>query len=689
MIAADSADGNFTSSSSAAPDVLSLPLDVGLVGRDQERLVLEQAYDRVCCRVQEAPSEIVLVEGASGTGKTALVASLRESIDREDMGLFVQGKYDLKSSAPYEALVDAAMELCSAVSASCYLEDVKEHLQSVLSDENDCRLLVNLFPAVQALLVHPISEREPVSPHGSREFALKLFWKVFNKFWNAVAGVHPVILFLDDLQWADTTLKDFLTALTVDMTSTNLLVVGAYRSAEFEWDLKGKSPHWRISKIDLGPLSQMIVNDIVSRATRRRPEETEELGAIIYRKTQGNALFTWQFLDMLQTSGLLFFSFRSNQWEWDTDVAARTDVSDNVAELLTLKISRLPMQAQTILMLAACLGHSFELSVLETIVQSSEDLHLDDCCNEQKDTVRKNFHEAVVGAVKSGLIEQTQLDGRYKFSHDKVQQAAFNLIPDEMDEDRFHADLGERVLRLYRLNEHDDWMLFSAVELLTHSQGEVEASRFSREELAHLCLEASRRAVSKSAFMAAAGYATRGYSLMDPTERWHSNYSLCLELCTLSAETHHSYGDHDGAIKAASEILSNARTIQDKSSAQNVVIWTRIARNDFHGGIRDCAHMLKGLGFVCPIKARRIQVLVQYMKTKRLLNGRRASDLRELPPAKDLKIVQASGILHGMLSLAWVSVSPFQTNVPFEVFLPCSSFLAYRKTRIWFYSLFL
>ena len=644
--------------------MISLQLHVGLVGRDQERLVLEQAYDRVCCRLQEAPSEIVLVEGASGTGKTALVASLRESIDREDMGLFVQGKYDLKSSAPYEALVDAATELCHAVSASYYLEDVKEHLQSVLSDEDDCRLLVNLVPAIQALLVHPISKTEPVSTHAAHEFALKLFWKVFNKFWNAVADVHPVILFLDDLQWADTTLKDFLITLAVDMTSTNLLVVGAYRSAEFEWDLKSKSPHWRISKIDLGPLSQVNVNDIVSRATKRRSEETEELGAIIYRKTQGNALFTCQFLDMLQTSGLLFFCFRSNQWEWDTDVAARTDVSDNVAELLTLKVSRLPIRAQTILMLAACLGHSFDMSVLETLVQSSEDLHLDDCSKEQKEMEPKNFHETLVGAVKSGLIEQTQLDGRYKFSHDTVQQAAFNLIPDGMDEDRFHADLGERVLRLYRLtvNGHDDWMLFSAVDLLTLGGSTIEASRFSRVELAHLCLEASRRAVSKSAFMAAAGYANRGYSLMDPTERWHSYYSLCLELCTLSAETHHSYGDHDGAIKAASEILANARTIQDKSSAQNVVIWARIARNEFHGGIRDCAQLLKGLGFVCPIKATRIQVLIHYMKTKRLLNGRRASDLRDLPPAKDLKMVHASGILRAMLLLGWLSVSQVRTT---------------------------
>ena len=747
------------------PPSLQQPQQHGLlIGRDAERTLLQQAYERVCCRVQQAPSEIVLLEGSSGIGKTQLVRqTLMELVQEHDMGLWATGKYNCgmvatatkapqpqkqqqqqhasvsnnnnknilqnnkSNNAPYAALVDAATELCqTVVDSEYYLNDVRTHLKAVLG--RDAKLLANLFPAVK-LLLGKSAHRDSADPHNnkndggdddddddddhyhqqqqqqrptkhpdttvvtddssttttatsntplpSHEFALRRFLRVFCTFWKAVASVHPVVLFLDDLQWADAASKEFLMELAADTTCTNLLLIGAYRTGEFDdfetillkqrqqrqlQQQQRQQQYLRIAKISVRPLSQSSINEIVARATCRPPNESLLLGELVHRRTDGNVYFCWQFLDMLQATGLLQFSFRRNHWEWKPVevIAERTNVSDNVVEtLLAQKITRLSPRTQTILMLAACLGHSFHFETLEQIILSEDLLPLVASTGRSlssRKEIRRHFEVAIDEAIQEGLLEQCSKKEMLKFCHDRVQQICFAMVPDGISQEYFHSLLGRRLYELSAMPGGKVWMLFAAVDLLTKSKATMDTSQYSKIQLASFCLEASCDARSMSAFITAAAYADKGYSLLDASIRWNAQYALCLELRQLSAEMHHSYGNHNCAIQATSDIICHSRDIQDRLSAYRVVISTSFALRDFHGAIEKCSTLLKELGVSIPTRANKVDVLWNLLRVKALLKGRRAADLLNSPPMEDPMKVFAGRVLNEMALAAWMTV---------------------------------
>ena len=406
---------------------------------------------------------------------------------------FVEGKFDQNpdASRPYSAIVDAVTQLCLTLEGSSFLPEIQQAIEKRLSSE--IGVLSNLIPAMEVITRELPGQQDDQAPHGrsTGNYAFKLFMDTFRSFLKLVCQVHPVVLFLDDLQWVDEASRQVISKITADRSVHNFFFVGAYRddelpSSAFSWVGHSSNNEGSVLNIPLGPLGETSVNDMVASLTERRPSDTKELSELVGRKTGRNAFFVSQYMEHLQRESLLAFSFQSNQWEWGLEeIKGRTDVSDNVVPLLIKKINSMPDDVQTVLMMASCLGFVVDVNALEQILLVEGILSVDKTPSleeaqdspgdpEQEDVEKrksaveteinsqeveesKRYHAAVDQATKEGLIEQMAF-GRFKFSHDRVQQAACSLLPTGEKGVQLHLCVGDILLKMSMTDEGKEWV---------------------------------------------------------------------------------------------------------------------------------------------------------------------------------------------------------------------------------------
>ena len=350
-----------------------LPLNrSSLYGRDKELALLESAYTRIC---GNGASEAVFVHGVSGTGKSSLVATLRNPTQiRDEESRFVYGKYDLLcQDEPFSAIVSAFTDICDLILQSDELDEMKDLLNEALGDDRN--LMTSLIPNLSMLVSdgddQSAANSEYNSPNSVQDLTrLRL---VCRAFLRAVAmEKHPLIVVIDDIQWADAASVDVIKGLLTDIRSKNILIILAFRSIEVENDscmqpllqLQNASLTGEkciaITEIHLDNLKIEAINMIVSQMIQSDDEATLPLSELVLLKTHGNAFFVLQYLYMLESQGLLTFSSERLQWEWDiAKIRSETMISDNVSELVWSKIQRLNKDLQATLKVAACLGCSF------------------------------------------------------------------------------------------------------------------------------------------------------------------------------------------------------------------------------------------------------------------------------------------------------------------------------------------
>ena len=411
----------------------------------------------------------------------------------EQAAFFLEGKFDQNpdASRPYSAIVDAVTQLCLTLDTSGFLPEIQQVIENRLSSE--IGVLSNLIPAME-VITREMPGQDEQAPTGRRtgNYAFKLFMDTFRSFLKLVCQVHPVVMFLDDLQWVDEESRQVISKITADHSLQNFFFIGAYRDDEldtssvFSWVGYSVDTEDRVLNVSLGPLSETSVNDMVASLTERRPSETKELSDLVSRKTGRNAYFVTQYMEHLQRESLLAFSFQSNQWEWGLEeIKGRTDVSDNVVPLLIKKINSMPDDVQTVLMMASCLGFVVDVNALEQILLVEGILSVDKTPSleeaqdspgdpEQEDVEKrksaveteinsqeveesKRYHAAVDQATKEGLIEQMAF-GRFKFSHDRVQQAACSLLPTGEKGVQLHLCVGDILLKMSMTDEGKEWV---------------------------------------------------------------------------------------------------------------------------------------------------------------------------------------------------------------------------------------
>ncbi|MCP4137273.1 MAG: AAA family ATPase, partial [bacterium] len=351
-----------------------------------------------------------------------------------------------------------------------------------------------------------VVELNPEEARNRFNIVFKNFIKVF------ASGDHPLVLFLDDLQWADQASLNFMRNMIIDPGMESLLLIGAYRDTEVSetHPLMGvldeiEKEEISIKKIVLTPLSTRHVNDFVSEVLRCTKERSHSLAELVHGKTGGNPFFVKQFMKTLYDNGLLEID-PVKGWYWDIGRIGETNITANVVELMANKIDGLNNKAREILKTAACIGDRFDLETLSAVTGKP----IAEALNE------------LTEPVEEGLIGMS--DDIYSFQHDRIMEAAYSLIPEEIKKE-LHLKIGRILLEKTPEEEWREKIFYIVGQLNYGSDLLVLAEE--RDELARLNLEAGEKARRSTAFDSASHFFKFGIDLLSP-DAWQNRYDLAL-----------------------------------------------------------------------------------------------------------------------------------------------------------------
>jgi serine/threonine protein kinase len=517
-----------------APDRLLLPEK--LYGRAREIETLLACFDRI---VNNGAAELVLVSGYSGIGKSSVVNELHKALV-PPRGLFASGKFDqYKRDIPYATLGQAFQSLVRSLlsQSEAELGRWRDALREALGPNG--QLIVNVVPELEFV----IGKQPPVTELPPQD-AQNLFQLMFRRFLGVFARKeHPLALFLDDLQWLDAATLDLIEHLVTHPEVRHLLLVGAYRDNEVGpahplLRTLGaiRAVDAKVHEIVLAPLKLHDVGRLIGDALHCEPERARPLAELVQEKTGGNPFFAIQFFTTLAEEGLLAFDPVAPAWQWDIDRIRAKSYTDNVVDLMAGKLKRLSATTQEALKLLACLGNVTEIATL-TLVHG-----------EKEGTV----HEALWEAVRAGLV--VRQGSAYKFLHDRIQQAAYMLVP----EDR-RAEVHLRIGRVLLANMTQDDLAEHLFDVANHFNrgATLLVDRDEKAQVATIELRAGRKAKASTAYASACVYLAAGMALLDESD-WGSHYDLTFSLWLERAECEYLTGQLASA-EAHLSLLSTRR----------------------------------------------------------------------------------------------------------------------------------
>jgi predicted ATPase len=595
-----------------------------LYGRTTEVQTLLAAFDRV----SQGHTEMMLVAGFSGVGKTAVINEVHKPITRKK-GYFIKGKYDqFNRRRPFSGFFQAFRDLIrQLLSESEQQRDAwKSQILAVVGD--NAQVLINELPELQQLIGSQLSIRDMEGTASQQRFNL-----AFQKFIEVfTTPEHPLVIFLDDLQWADVASLKLMKLL---MTGTgSLLLLGAYRDNEvssthqFIMTIEQlKKSAVTVQTITLAPLNLTDTNQLIADSLHCLIERTEALAELVDRKTQGNPFFATQFLKSLYADGLIRFN-RRGYWECDLAQIQTLSVTDDVVELMASQLQRLPVAAQQIFKLAACIGNQFDLETLIIISEQS----------------RLIVTNALWEGLQAGLILPTSqvykffqsdtsqqfasekpVNSTYQFLHDRVQQAAYSLILDRQKQ-RTHLEIG-RLLLANASNEQRQEKIF---EIVNHFNLAIELVQkpSEREMLTRLNLKAAHKAKSATAYGAAYNYAQVGIKLLSS---WSEQYNLALTLHETLAEVAFLNGDFAAVPALTKVVLKQARATIDRIKTYEIIIQFHTIQKQHQQAIDSGLEVLEQLGINISSHPHKLDLFQELIKTKMALSKKSSEDLLNLP----------------------------------------------------------
>ena len=539
------------------PNVLMIPEK--LYGREREIEALLAAFDRV---VASGAPELVLVSGYSGIGKSAIVNELHKVLV-PPRGLFASGKFDqYKRDIPYATLAQAFQGLIRPLLGKSEVELAPWRAALAEALGPNGQLMVTLIPELE-----PLIGPQPPAPELPPQDAQRRFQLVFRRLLGVFARPeHPLALFLDDLQWLDAGTLGLLEHLATQPELRHLLLVGAYRDNEVtprhpltQRLTAIRSAGGRLQEIVLAPLGFDDIGRLIADALQCAPARAVPLTRLVQEKTAGNPFFTNQFLTALAEEGLLAVDHGVEHWVWDVDRIRAKGYTDNVVELMVGKVRRLPAATQVALQQLACLGNSAPISTLG-LVQGVSEAALD---------------AAFWEAARAGLV--LRQEGSYRFLHDRVQEAAYALIPEG---ERPAAHLATGRLLAAATPEAIEDNVFEIVSQLNRGAALITSAE-EREWLAELNLIAGRRAKVSTAYASALTYVVAGRALL-PEDVWERRYELIFALELQRAECEFLTGKPAEAEARLAELARRAASFPDLAAVTQlrVELFTNLDQRD-------------------------------------------------------------------------------------------------------------
>ncbi|ABA22458.1 Serine/Threonine protein kinase and Signal Transduction Histidine Kinase (STHK) with GAF and PAS/PAC sensor [Trichormus variabilis ATCC 29413] len=627
-----------------------------LYGREAQIEMLLQAFDRVSL----GATEMMLVAGFSGIGKTAVVNEVHKPIVRQ-RGYFIKGKFEqFQRNIPFSAFVQAFRNLIGKLltESNSQIQQWKVQILEALGENG--QVIIDVIPELELII-----GQQPPTKDLSGSAAQNRFNLLFQKFTHVFTSKeHPLVIFLDDLQWADLASLNLMQILIAD--TEYLLLIGAYRDNEvspshplmFTLGEIKKLPSI-INTITLTPLSQIRINQLVADTLKCTEALAWNLSQLVYQKTQGNPFFSTQFLKALHQENLIQFNFFEGYWQCDITAINQQSLTSDVVEFMVFQLQRLSASTQDVLKLAACIGNYFDLSILaivsgQTEVEIATDLWqaLQEGLILPTSNIYKFYQQDTLLDHQRITNDNGKRVFTYKFLHDRVQQAAYSLIPNNQKAVT-HLKIGE-LLRQNLSQIEQEEKLFDIVGHLNRGQ-ELITQLSEREALAKLNLQAGVKARNSTAYAAATEYLQLGIELLQ-TNCWQTQYELALNLHIAAVEVAYLNGDFEEMEKIAAMVLRSAQTILDKVKIYTIQIAAQTTQSQMLEAIAIGTDALSQLGVEFPREPDEAEIAKVLQAITNQLQSRQIGELVDLPVMTDPTSVAAMQLLGRLFSPIFVGI---------------------------------
>nr|WP_228061671.1 ATP-binding sensor histidine kinase [Phormidium sp. LEGE 05292] len=654
-----------------------------LYGREQEVKLLLEAFEN---RVANGTAEMMLVAGFSGIGKTAVINEVHKPITRQQ-GYFIKGKFDqFNRNIPFSAFLQALRDLMGQLLSESDAQLAKWRSKILAAVGENGQVLIEVIPELETII-----GKQPSAPELSGTAVQNRFNLLFQKFIGVLATPeHPLVMFLDDLQWADSASLQLVKLLMEDQSY--LLLLGAYRDNEVQaahpliltveaLKKAGKT----VNTITLVPLNFSDTNQLVADTLLCSTDRSHPLTELIDRKTKGNPFFTTQFLKALYEDGQITFNREQGYWECDIAQINALSLTQDVVEFMATQLQKLPSTTQEVLKLAACIGNQFDLDTLAIISEQSptiaatalwkalqEGLILPTSQTYKFFQVEGDVGEHRIrgqgdkGTRGQGEVHELPLLDRsvnltYRFLHDRVQQAAYSLIPEDQKL-ATHLAIGQ----LLYASTPETELETNIFEIVNHFNTSIdlitEADR--KHQLAQLNLIAGRKAKATIAYHAAVNYFTQGIDLL-PTDAWIRDYQFTLTLHHERLEAACLNTDFDKLRAWGEEVLQFATSLLDTIKVYETRMTVLRAQGKSEEIIETGLEVLKLLGVAFPEQPTLADIGVVAEQTRLLWQERSPLSLLDLPVMSDPYQQAAMQILTRLVGPSYIAAP---TLLPLLVF---------------------
>jgi len=594
-----------------------------LYGRSDELSRLMQAWNNI----QSESLELFLVTGYSGIGKTRLINEIRKPI-LEANGYFISGKFNqFTREYPYSAFAMAFNQLIQR-----FLGESEEQLQTwstliqnAVAPNGD--LLVDVIPELEKLI-----GPQPKSPDLGVIEGKKRFLKTLLNFISIFpSNGKMLVLFLDDLQWADSGSLEFLEAM-VSSKLKNVLIIGAYRDNEVDdahplsMTLQNIEKDFKlnISKLKLEELQLVHVNALIADSLRMNSQATLALSQEVMRRTRGNPFFVKQFIEKLIEEKVIKFDQALMCWIYDLQAISNMELSEYVVDLILGKMRKMSDGAQGLIQIAACIGNTFDLNTLNLVTGLSKQ----ECANLLDEIISNEFISPLgswqkfhMDSLWSQFAETQQpLNYSFRFQHDRIQQTAYNLLPDQQKLER-HLSIGRILLNNSRTIDQDD-QLFDILNHLNKAFGLVQDD-LEKEQLAGLNLRAGRKALKNNAIRPAVNYFKIGMDLLSQNQ----GTEMFKELLISRSECEYLLGNYEASELLFDEALVEAGNNLAKADilSRKMALYENTQRHE--KALEAAKQGLKLLGMNLPLNAGPLHVMKELLTVKFNLRGKSTQDL--------------------------------------------------------------
>ncbi len=595
------------------PDKLRFPSK--LYGRDKERETLRMVYDRL---LKGGPG-CLMVSGEPGTGKTSLVHEFGLRV-RERGGYFAYGKYDpIGKRIPYSGLKACLRDMVRQILTE------KPHRLAIWRQ----KLVRALTPSGKILtddipdLEHVTGQWKDVPPLPPVE-ARNRFRDVYSNFIRSLPDDdHPVVLFLDDLQWADSASLDFIQWFLSEDIHGKILFIGSFRLGDNtrnnREDLNAESIRFqgrRVVSMILSSIDQTAVDELIGDTFKNTKNSREELSSLIYWKTQGNPFLVKRLIQNLYDGKRLNFDIDAGKWIWNLEAQPPAGPVDDRGQFLQDSMDKLPEKTLDLLFTASCLGNRFNLDSLSSL------------CGEDRDSALLSLRPAL-----DRLFIRHAMAWDFEFTHDRIRLAVYGMIPDRLKK-KLHLSIGRESMKDTGSVKNDESFFYTVNQMNLGS--DLLVCPCEKLELAKLNLSAAVRARKSTALDAVCRYSRAALGLL-PADRWESTYPTVFQLFMVLAECEYLTGHIAEAERIFDDELSKAKWRLDKARVINLRIVLYTAGGRIGDAVQYGIIGLRLFGETMPQHPGKARVAMEYARTWIALRMRSMNSLSLLPELTDLE----------------------------------------------------